>query len=169
MGKKTTGRKEQIYMYKYKKEHKVGGQGLSAEDPIGMKLSYCTVGDLCEPALMWKYDIFEYRDAVTKKEMCHVNRTSSVPDRRITEEKLKTYIEYCMMQKERSVLKCPNEVLEKADNEDDKKEVLIDNKLLSKMLKKELEKKKERKLKGRKRKKKKKGRKKKLKENKEKD
>merc|ERR1712226_1436418 len=140
MGNKATGRKEQIYMYNYKKEHKVGGQGQSAEDPIGMKLSYCTVGDLCEPDLLFKYNIFEFRDAVTHKEMCHVHRTSTVPDRRITKEKIKTYIENCMKQKERSVLTCPNEVLDKTDNEDDKKEVKINNKLLSKMLKKELEK-----------------------------
>jgi len=101
-----TGEVQYIYQKKYKPEHKVGGPDQTFRNPVGLRFSFCLVGDLCQSPFHWEYDAQSYRDATTKKEVCNTRMVPLVADSKV----IKNFEAHCMKARSNNIFVCPEKI-----------------------------------------------------------
>ena len=102
----------------------VGGPDQLFTNPIGLRFSFCLVGDLCQVSSgqlwwqiincgssqwphHWEYDVKSYRDATTKEAVC--KKTRRVPLVSNSEE-IEDFEDRCMRARSSSVFLCPGKI-----------------------------------------------------------
>ena len=56
-----SGQAQYIYQQQYKAEHRVGGPDQTFRNPVGLRFSFCLVGDLCQVRLFFRLKQHYYR------------------------------------------------------------------------------------------------------------
>ena len=56
-----SGQAQYIYQQQYKAEHRVGGPDQTFRNPVGLRFSFCLVGDLCQVRLFFRLKQQYYR------------------------------------------------------------------------------------------------------------
>ena len=95
-----------VHYYRYK---------LKAE--LGMRFSYCQIFNLCSAYAVWYFPDTEYRNTVTKKQLC------KIPIADDPEKNLK--IPRCKKQKSDNIFICPSKYLKKEKENKEKNSSLI--------------------------------------------
>merc|ERR1712179_557165 len=114
------GQTKNTFYKGYKLELRVGGPHQAPDARFGLRFGFCYASDLCHAVSGWSYkSIKQFRHAMSGKEQCKLELTSSWNMNRTDDEELpikemeKEYREYCPKSKSNNIIFCPKSIIKK--------------------------------------------------------